>query len=208
MAIAIEIRRTSQPPTSRKRRAERAANKNVIIQIPDRGLMRAGLLNHIVRVAVAIKVGYDSPASERRCWRRCGHIYQVVADDIEVDPFRRCRGDIGILASTNERILHVRMCLWTGLAQPITQIAAGVLIEIDNVIDTTVDGKIARAGRSNISDASRRPTEQVLGAKIVAVAVQMRSKTNDLIHFMLNRTLCVPAATAGRPGELEGLRGI
>jgi hypothetical protein len=87
------------------------------------------------------------------------------------------------------------------IAQPITQIAARVLIEIDNVIDATVDGKIAHAGRSDVSNASRRPTEQILRTQIVAVAVQMRSKTNDLINLMLSPTLRVPAATAGRPGK-------
>ena len=60
MAVPIEIRHASQPPTSHKGRAERAADENVIIQIPNRGLMRAGLLNHIVRVAVAVKVAYGS----------------------------------------------------------------------------------------------------------------------------------------------------
>src|SRR6266446_5869902 len=89
------------------------------------------------------------------------------------------------------------MRLRTGLAEPITQIAARVLIEIDNVIDATVDGKIARAGRRDVSNASRRPTEQVLRTQIVAVAAQMRSKTNDLINLMLSPTLRVPAATVG-----------
>jgi hypothetical protein len=100
------------------------------------------------------------------------------------------------------------MRLRTGLAEPITKIGARVLIEIDNVIDATVDGKIARAGRRDVSNASRRPTEQVLRTQIVAVAVQMRSKTNDLINLMLSPSLRVPAATVGRPGKLERSRGI
>src|SRR5205814_1800087 len=40
----------------------------------------------------------------------CGS-YQVVTNDIEVDPFRRCRGDIGKLIAANECILHKRMAL-------------------------------------------------------------------------------------------------
>ena len=40
----------------------------------------------------------------------CGS-YQVVTDDIEVDPFGRCRGDIGKLIAANECILHIRMGL-------------------------------------------------------------------------------------------------
>src|ERR1041384_2336055 len=122
MALAIEIRRASQPPTSRESRAECAADENGIIQIPNRCLVRAGLLNYIVRVPVAIKVGHGGPASERRRW--CRRIYQIVTDDVEIDAFGRCRGDIGILASANKRILHIQMCLRAGLAEPITQIAA------------------------------------------------------------------------------------
>src|SRR5437667_428824 len=98
MTIPIKIRYTCQAPGRQKSRAERAADEDVIIQIPDRRLTRAEVLKHPVRVTIAVKVAYLSPASKRR-WRGrrgwCGRIYQVVTDDIEVDPFRRCRGDIG-----------------------------------------------------------------------------------------------------------------
>ena len=45
----------------------------------------------------------------------CG-IYQVVTDDIEVDPFWRCRRDIGRLPAAGKRVLHERMQLRTDLA--------------------------------------------------------------------------------------------
>src|SRR5882724_8988273 len=64
MAVAIEIRRTSQPPTGRKCRTEHAANKNVIVQIPDCCLTRRRIADHKVRMAVAVKVDYCS------YWRR------------------------------------------------------------------------------------------------------------------------------------------
>ena len=81
MAIAIEIRRTSQSPTSRKSGAKRAADQNVVIQIPDRCLPCAGITEHPVRVAVAVKVSYCSrtcrdarrrsgSGRRRRCRRR------------------------------------------------------------------------------------------------------------------------------------------
>ena len=100
-----------------------------------------------------------------------GAFAQVVTDDIEVDAFRRCRRDIGILARTTERILHVWIWLRARIAKPITKIAARVLIETDNVDDAAVDGKIARTGRGDVSNASRRPTEQILRSEIVAGGV-------------------------------------
>src|SRR6266516_1114726 len=75
MAIAIEIRRTSQSPTSRKSRAERAAYENIIVHIPNRCLRTAGITGHPVRVAVAVKVSHDSPSGARcDAWRgsSCG----------------------------------------------------------------------------------------------------------------------------------------
>src|SRR6476659_6696809 len=38
-------------PTGRKSGAVGAANKGAVVEIPDRGLTRAGVLKHIVRVA-------------------------------------------------------------------------------------------------------------------------------------------------------------
>ena len=54
-----------QGPVGRKRWAERPADENVVVQIPDRCLTRVGILKHIVRVAVAVKVGrsHQGPAT-------------------------------------------------------------------------------------------------------------------------------------------------
>src|SRR5438067_1424137 len=68
MAVAIEIRRTSQPPTGRKCGTEHAANKNVIVQIPDCCLTRRRIADHKVPMAVAVKVSYYS----RTCAGRRG----------------------------------------------------------------------------------------------------------------------------------------
>src|SRR5207244_11373956 len=76
MAVAIEIRRTPQPPTRRKCGTEHAANKNVIVQIPDCCLTRRRIADHKVPMAVAVKVSYYSRtlyghagSKISRCWR-------------------------------------------------------------------------------------------------------------------------------------------
>src|SRR5256885_884873 len=61
MAVAIKICCPHQAPVDRKSWTEAAANVNVVVQIPDRRLMRAWLTEHIIRVAVVIKVGQCSP---------------------------------------------------------------------------------------------------------------------------------------------------
>src|SRR4029077_21237660 len=71
----------------------------------------------------------------------CGS-YQVVSNDIEVDPFGRCRGDIGKLVVANECVLHKRMVLRARLAQPITEIAGRSLIEIDDIGAAAIDREI------------------------------------------------------------------
>ena len=57
-----------QAPTRRNRGSEGGADENVIVQIPDRCLTRAGIVKHIVWLAVAVKIGrgYQGPASGRR----------------------------------------------------------------------------------------------------------------------------------------------
>lgn len=100
------------------------------------------------------------------------------------------------------------MHLRTRGAQPITKIAVRILIEIDAVSDAAIDREIARARGSNISMAGRRPTKQILRAKIVASLAKARTKTHDLVDFMLGRPLRVKVATAGRPIELKRLGGI
>ena len=71
-----------------------------------------------------------------------------------------------------------------GGAQPITEIAVRILIEIDDVGDAAIDGEITRAARSEISDAGRRPTEQVLRMKIVPIMAKAGTKSDDLVHFV------------------------
>src|SRR5207253_2568234 len=63
MAIQIEIRRTSQPPTERKSWPERAAHKNVIVQEPNRCLTSPGITEHKVRMAVVVKISYYGRSS-------------------------------------------------------------------------------------------------------------------------------------------------
>src|SRR5437773_1368960 len=67
MAIAVEIRHTSQTPAWGKSRAERGPNVNIIVEIPDRCLARAGIPKHIVRVAVSIKVAEDGSRRSANC---------------------------------------------------------------------------------------------------------------------------------------------
>src|SRR5436853_211734 len=78
MAVAIKIRYTHQYPAVRKRWAQTTADVNVVVEIPNRCLMRAGILKHIVRVAVAVKVTYCSPGctSSSRDERQCDEKWQ------------------------------------------------------------------------------------------------------------------------------------
>src|SRR5436189_240837 len=72
MAVAVEIRHTTQSPTGRKCRTEHPANKNVVIQIPDRCLTRRGTVKDIVWFPIAVKVGYCSPSHNTTTWRPKG----------------------------------------------------------------------------------------------------------------------------------------
>src|SRR5207244_13365782 len=99
--------------------------------------MRAGITEHIIRVAVAVKVCYCSPG----CGGGEGRTCQIITNDIEVDPFGRCRGNIGILIGASECVLHIWMWLRARLAQPITKIAWRSLIEINDVGAAAIDGE-------------------------------------------------------------------
>src|SRR5205814_627237 len=88
MAVAVEIRCTSQSPTCWKSGSERGTNKYVVVQIPDRCLTRRSIAKHIVWVAVAVKVSHYSCTWARRrgrgsrCWRGIRHsdcAYHVAA---------------------------------------------------------------------------------------------------------------------------------
>ena len=61
VAVAIEIRCGSEPPAGGKRWAVRRADINIVVQIPDRRLPRVGAIEHVVRVAVVVKIAYHSP---------------------------------------------------------------------------------------------------------------------------------------------------
>ena len=54
-----------QAPANWKSRTERATDKNVVIQIPDRCLTRGAVVKQIIGFAITIKVGcgYQSPAA-------------------------------------------------------------------------------------------------------------------------------------------------
>src|ERR1051326_832580 len=62
-AAATNIRHTSKVPTSRKHRTFRGADENIVVEVPNRCLPRIGIANHPVRVAVAVKVSYESRSS-------------------------------------------------------------------------------------------------------------------------------------------------
>src|SRR5438477_13507 len=67
MAIAIKICYTHQAPARRKSWTVTTSHINVVVQIPDRGLTRAGITDHPIRMAIAIKVGYSSPGRPGSC---------------------------------------------------------------------------------------------------------------------------------------------
>src|SRR5437762_2622669 len=156
MTVAIKIGHTHYAIAGRKSRPIRGADATAVVEIPYQCPSRAGNVNETIRLPVVVKVS----------WCRRWRIHQVVTNDIEIDAFRRCKGDIGKLAWTAKRILDIRVCLRAGRAQPITEVAGRILIEIDYLATAAINRKIACAARSEISDASRRPAEQVLWAEI------------------------------------------
>ncbi len=46
-----------QAPAGLKSRAVRGADENVVVEIPDRGLAAAGIIKHVIRLAVPIEIG-------------------------------------------------------------------------------------------------------------------------------------------------------
>jgi hypothetical protein len=72
MAVAIKIRDACQLPAHWKSWAGRAADANVVVQIPYRCLPRAHIVKQVVWVAIAVKVGYYSSWQLRRraSWRK------------------------------------------------------------------------------------------------------------------------------------------
>src|SRR5882757_10581964 len=64
MAVLIKIRHTTQSPVRWKRWTEHGVNDNVVIKVRDRCLAGAGITQHKIGVAIAIKIAYGSPASQ------------------------------------------------------------------------------------------------------------------------------------------------
>src|ERR1700757_1456811 len=100
------------------------------------------------------------------------------------------------------------MRLRAGWAHPITEIAVRILIEPDDIRGPAIDREITGTAGGNISDARRRPTEQVRRMNVIPIMAKAGTKTNDLVHFVLRRALGIQIAGAGRPDELIGRRGI
>src|SRR5207244_2233649 len=138
-------------------------------------------------VAVIVEITYRSSRSTSTLWP----VRQVVTDNIKINTLWRRRCDVGILSRATECVLDVGMCLWASSAQPVTEIAARILIEIDDICEAAIDREITCAAGSNISDARRRPAEQVLRIKIVPSMNEARTKTDDIVHLELYRTLDV-----------------
>src|SRR5438874_3202085 len=93
MTIAIKIGHPYHSPPGRKSRPVRGPDKDVVFQVPHYRLSGAPIVKEIIRLPVAVKIS----------WRRRRRIHQAVTDDIEIDAFRRCSGDVGKLASTTKR---------------------------------------------------------------------------------------------------------
>src|SRR6266403_530141 len=71
--------RRYQAPRARQTRAVRRVDENIVVEIPDRCLAGAGSVEHIVRVAIAVKVGcrHQRPAGWK-CWAVHGADINVV----------------------------------------------------------------------------------------------------------------------------------
>src|SRR4029450_4766440 len=123
------IRRSFQLPAPRKSWPISGANDAVVIQIPYYGLMGGGVLNHKVRMAIAIKVGYCRPRSQRwsrRSDRQCEGIDLVVS------------GVVNAAASDNAsipfpRTAHYLVCATAGINH-ITSIA---IVSVQPLVTST-----------------------------------------------------------------------
>src|SRR6266446_4625811 len=129
MTVAIKIRDTHKAIAGRKSRPRRGPDESVVVQVPQYRLSCASIVKEIIGLPVVVKVS----------WRRRGRIHQVVTNDVEIDAFRRCNGDVGRLAWATKCILDVRVCLRAGRAQPITVVTGRILIEIDDVSGAAIN---------------------------------------------------------------------
>src|SRR5690242_20665770 len=68
MTVAIKIRYTHHPPAGRKSWAVRPVDEKVVVQIPERCLMGAGIVKYIIGVVIAVKIGCGQqlPATGKR----------------------------------------------------------------------------------------------------------------------------------------------
>src|SRR2546429_234084 len=101
MTFAIKICCSHQAPVDRKSWPVAAADIGVVVQIPDRCLMGTAVLKHIVRVSIAVKVAYGSPASQWRCWRGRRRRHRA-GRAVELNPIE-IRGPV-----TNDRIVELK----------------------------------------------------------------------------------------------------
>ena len=56
--VPPQLKRTSLTYHLRKSRPIGAADKNIVVEIPDRRLARTGVLKHVVGASAAVKVGH------------------------------------------------------------------------------------------------------------------------------------------------------
>jgi hypothetical protein len=100
------------------------------------------------------------------------------------------------------------MRLRAGSTQPIAEIAVRILIEVNDVCGTAIDREIPGTGAGNISGAGRGPTKQILRMQVGPSVAKPGTKPDNLIDFVLYRTLGIQIIRGRRPRELVRHRGI
>src|SRR5690349_18119906 len=84
MVVVVEILRNLKDRARWNGWTKMRPDMNIVVHIPDRGVMGAMIIQHKVRMEVAVKIGYFSPA---------GCNGDVGIDDVGVESFGRCRRD-------------------------------------------------------------------------------------------------------------------
>src|SRR6478672_8962756 len=94
MVVVVEILRNLKDPAGCNGWTKSSAHMDVVVHVPDRCPARARIIEHKVRMEVAVKVSYYSPA---RCNDHFGAVHagvdQFGTADVGVDQFGRCRRD-------------------------------------------------------------------------------------------------------------------
>src|SRR4029077_2545855 len=173
-------RRISQRIGNPKLRELRANSTN------DHSLWTCALNNETANHHVVARLNKAAGADVTQSWRTCLRLSQIVANNIEIDAFGRCRRNVGILHGTAKSILHVWVGLRALLTEPVAEISVRILIEIHYVVHATINREIPRAGTTDVSVSRRRPTEQVLRTKVVAISAKARTETDRLINFVFD----------------------